>query len=73
MGQGHLDRSMISNFVKSEVWLNMTLYLNLQHSCERGEADRDELGRVRAVVRVHQVHRGQPEVSCNEGVLATCK
>ena len=22
MGQGHLDRSMISNFVKSEVWLN---------------------------------------------------
>ena len=24
MGQGHLDRSIISNFVKSKVWLDIT-------------------------------------------------
>ncbi|CAN8029217.1 unnamed protein product [Ixodes persulcatus] len=37
--------------------------LTLQHGAERGEQHRDELGRVTAVVRVHQVRGRDPEVA----------
>ena len=39
---------------------------DLQHGGERGQADRDELASVGAVVRVHQVDTSQADVTTTQ-------